>query len=198
MRNHANILEVTDLKPDLLGFIFYRNSKRFVGDNFNPEIIHALKHNIKTVGVFVNELPEIILEKLMLYKFDFIQLHGTESPEYCHEINKKCKILKSFGIHDKFDWSALDAYISVCDYFLFDTSTKEYGGSGMKFNWHLLENYHFAKPIFLSGGIGPDDVEKIKELQIPNLAGIDINSKFETEPGLKNAGLLKTFINNLR
>ncbi len=198
MREPTNILEVADLKPDMLGFIFYPQSKRFVGDDFNPDIIHSLNHKISTVGVFVNELQEIVLEKLKLYKFDFVQLHGSESPNYCYKIGKECKVLKSFGIHDKFDWYSVNPYIDVCDYLLFDTSTKDFGGSGIKFNWPLLKNYHLSKPFFLSGGIGPNDIKEIEKLKFPYLVGLDINSKFEIEPGLKNVNLLQKFIKHLR
>ena len=197
MRNLKNIKEVAELRPDLMGFIFYNKSKRFVGDDFDYNIIHSLNPSIATVGVFVNEILENLKNKIKLYKFDYVQLHGTESPNYCGEIRKESKVLKSFGIRDKFDWSSLNPYTEVCDYFLFDTSTKDYGGSGIKFNWKYLDNYHIRKPFFLSGGIGLEDADEIKNLDNPFIAGIDINSRFESEPGLKKIELLDTFINQI-
>ncbi len=198
MREHHNIHELANLNPDLMGFIFYPNSKRYVGDYLDPEVIHDILPKIQKVGVFVNELQKNLFEKVRLFSFDLVQLHGNESPDYCREIHKSCKVIKAFGIYDQFDWSAVDPYMDVCEYFLFDTSSKGYGGSGEKFNWLNLANYHLSKPFFLSGGIGPDDVTQIQGLNHPHFAGIDINSKFEIEPGLKNIPLLNTFINEMR
>ncbi len=198
MRNRENIAAISNLKPEMMGFIFYNKSKRYVGDNFNPEIVNSIRPSINTVGVFVNEIQESIIKKIKLYKFNYVQLHGTESPDYCQKIRIECKVIKSFGIHDKFEWSTVVPYQEVCDYFLFDTGTKEFGGSGIKFNWNNLDNYQLSKPFFLSGGIGKDDAEKIKNLENPYLAGIDINSKFEKEPGLKDTELLKSFIYDFR
>lgn len=199
MRQSANVQEVARLKPDLMGFIFYPKSKRFVGEDFDPSIVKSVMPEVQTVGVFVNEEVEKVLSLVRKYSLDFVQLHGNESPASCQAIREKgIKVLKAFCIHNEFDWTALEPYTDSCDYFLFDTSTIDYGGSGVKFNWKILENYKLAKPFVLSGGIGPEDADIIKSIQHPQLAGIDINSRFEVEPGLKNVGLLQTFISKIR
>lgn len=199
MRESANIQEVAALKPDLMGFIFYAKSKRYVGDSFNSDIVHNLMPEIQTAGVFVNVEIEAMLSIAKKYRFDYIQLHGNESPGYCKEAQEDgFKVLKAFGIYSGFDWEALKPYKKVCDYFLFDTSTKDYGGSGQKFNWDILSQYKLQHPFFLSGGISPDDVLPIKNLNNPYLAGIDINSKFEIESGIKDINLLKRFLEAIR
>lgn len=199
MRQGANIQEVAKLKPDMMGFIFYPKSKRFVGDEFDPILIKSVMPEVQTVGVFVNEEVEKVVSLVRKYGLDFVQLHGNESPVSCEIMQSKgIKVLKSFGMSNEFDWSALDSYVNACDYFLFDTSTKNYGGSGVKFDWSTLNKYTLAKPFVLSGGIGSEDAEAIKRLNHPQLAGIDINSCFEVEPGLKNIGLLRSFIIKIR
>ena len=199
MRDSTNIEEVGILKPNLMGFIFYPKSKRFVGENFDPAILQNLSQDIETVAVFVNESFEKVVEIIEKYHFTHVQLHGSESPEYCERLkNQNIKILKAFGIHSSFDWSTLKPYQEACDYFLFDTSTSDYGGSGKKFGWELLDNYHESKPFFLSGGIGSEDADQIAGLHHPFLTGIDINSRFEIKPGLKNIPLLQEFITKLK
>jgi len=199
MRDSANIQEVALLKPDLMGFIFYPKSKRYVGEDFNPDLVRNLIPEIFTAGVFVNVETEHMLYVAKKYQFDYVQLHGNESPAYCREAQEEgFKVLKAFGLNNEFDWSALEPYQKVCDYFLFDTSTKEYGGSGQKFNWSMLEQYKLQHQFFLSGGISSDDALNIRNLDNPYLAGIDINSKFELAPGLKDIQLLKEFIKKIR
>ena len=199
MREGANIQEVAMLKPDLMGFIFYPKSKRFVGEDFDASLIQSVMPEIQTVGVFVNEEVEKINFLIRKYKLDFVQLHGNESPAMCQMIRKKgTKVLKAFGIHNNFEWNALDPYVDSCDYFLFDISTKDYGGSGLKFEWNTLNNYKLSHPFVLSGGIGLDDAEAIKKMKHSQLAGIDNNSKFEIEPGLKNVDLLQSFVSKIR
>jgi phosphoribosylanthranilate isomerase len=199
MRDSANIQEVAALKPDLMGFIFYPKSKRYVGEGFNPELVRNLMPEIQTAGVFVNVERESMLCIAKKYRFDFVQLHGNESPGYCKEAQEEgFKVLKAFGVDNAFDWDALQPYQRFCDYFLFDTSTEGYGGSGQKFDWEMLSQYKLKHPFFLSGGIAPGDALPIKNLNNPYLAGIDINSKFEIEPGMKDIGLLKGFLKNIR
>jgi len=198
MRDSANILDIASLKPDLMGFIFYSKSRRYVGEDFDPAIIRSVMPEVRTVGVFVNDDVELILQQVKKYSLDFVQLHGNESPVSCHKIQEKgVKVLKAFGIHANFDWKALESYIGFCDYFLFDTSTKDYGGSGTKFDWSILKNYKLQYPFVLSGGIGPEDAENIKKLKHPSLAGIDINSKFEIEAGFKDIDKLRKFMTDL-
>ena len=186
MKYSENILEVSQLLPDYLGFIFYEKSSRF----FDGEIPEISK-SIKKVGVFVNATMEEIKFKIKKYDLDLIQLHGNETPEFCRNLKKESiEIIKVFSVDDDFDFQILEAYENVCDYFLFDTKGKLPGGNGITFNWQILEKYHSRKPFFLSGGIGLDEIEKIKNLNLPIYA-IDVNSKFEIEAGLKNIEKLK-------
>jgi phosphoribosylanthranilate isomerase len=199
MRESANIQDVAALKPDLMGFIFYPKSKRYVGEGFDSDIIYSLMPEIQTAGVFVNVEIDKMLSVSKKFRFDFVQLHGNESPGYCKEAQEKgFKVLKAFGIQNDFDWNVLRPYEKVCNYFLFDTSTKDYGGSGQKFDWSVLSQYKLQHPFFLSGGISLEDASNIKNLNNPKLAGIDINSKFEIQPGVKDVGLLKVFLDKIR
>ncbi|ELY1979914.1 phosphoribosylanthranilate isomerase [Flavobacterium psychrophilum] len=193
MKYPENILEVSTLLPDYLGFIFWEKSSRY----FDLEI-PKIPESIKKVGVFVNATLEEILLKIKKYNLNLVQLHGNESPEFCKELKKSTiKIIKVFSVNDDFNFSALEPFEAVCDYFLFDTKGKLPGGNGITFNWQILKKYHSRKPFFLSGGIGLDDIKNIKNLNLPIYA-IDVNSKFEIEAGLKNIELLKSFKNNLQ
>lgn len=193
MKHLKNIEALVKSKPDFIGFIFYEKSKRFVGDELDISKLNTPK-SIRKVGVFVNSSIEYILENFKKNKLDLVQLHGNESPEFCNKLYKKdIKISKAFQIDEDFDFSALEAYHGVCDYFLFDTKTKLYGGSGKKFNWKVLEKYDNKKPFFLSGGIDLEDTGAIKSLKKLNIYAIDINSKFEIGPGLKDIEKIKQF-----
>jgi len=186
MKYPENIDAVAQLLPDYMGFIFYDKSARYF-ENELPEI----PESIVKVGVFVNASLDEILYKIRQYNLQTVQLHGNESPDFCALL--RCinvEIIKVFSIDDSFDFDVISAYENVCDYFLFDTKGEKPGGNGQTFNWQLLENYASKKPIFLSGGIGLTEIQKIKELKLP-IHAIDINSKFETEPGVKNIELLK-------
>lgn len=189
-----NIKQVAALKPDFMGFIFYPQSKRFVGDDF---LMPAISPEIKKVGVFVDETASKIIDKIDEYKLDLIQLHGNESPEFCEVFNHLIPVVKAFGIDESFDFEKLELYKNRCSYFLFDTKTKEHGGSGKTFDWTLLEKYIGTTPFFLSGGIGLDELEKVQSLPAEQAGskfkvyGIDVNSKFEIEPGLKEIEKLK-------
>ena len=187
MKYPDNILEVSQLLPDYLGFIFYEKSSRYFDGK-----IPKLPESIKKVGVFVNATYEEIISKIEKYNLDLIQLHGNETSEFCLKFkNLDNEIIKVFSVDDDFDFDNLEIYDSACDYFLFDTKGKLHGGNGVTFNWQILEKYKSNKPLFLSGGIGIEEIEKLKTLNLPIYA-IDVNSKFETEPGLKNIELLKT------
>ena len=199
MKYEENILELAQLQPDYMGFIFYEKSPRFV-----EKQIPQLNSAIKKTGVFVDAEPGFIQQKIEDYSLQAIQLHGNESVEYCKKLKKKLErpfdcaqgdiedniieIIKVFSIKDRFDFQVLKKYLPVVDYFLFDTKGKNPGGNGFTFDWRVLKEYPFQKPFFLSGGIGLNEVEKIKEFQQLNLLlhAIDVNSKFETEPGRKN------------
>lgn len=201
-----NPSEVAELQPDYLGFIFWEPSSRyFTGD------MPIIPNPIKKVGVFVDAEQEYVLEKVSLYQLDAVQLHGKESAAYCKELKKgflsfqapsrKLNIIKVFSIKDDFDFSILKDYEEVCDYFLFDTKGKLPGGNGYTFDWSVLERYPSQKPYFLSGGIGLESIQGLQDfLNNPaskNCYAVDVNSKFETAPGLKNIEDLKIFIESL-
>lgn len=199
MRDAENIAELIKLKPDYIGFIFYAKSKRFVPDRTAKEILKIVPKNIIKVGVFVNELAAEIVRKINIFGLDMVQLHGDESPGYCQDLKSiGVHVIKAFGIDDKFNFSILSEYNSSCDYFLFDTKSSSYGGTGKQFDWSKLEEYNLSKPIFLSGGIGVDDINQIMSLQHIPIYAIDVNSRFEVEPALKNISLLQDFFYILR
>ncbi|MEN8880979.1 MAG: phosphoribosylanthranilate isomerase [Polaribacter sp.] len=221
MKFTENMQQVAALQPDYLGFIFYEKSKR----NFEG-IIPELPKEIKKTGVFVNEYIEIVVSLVEEYRLDAIQLHGDESVSYIldlkqqlannralfieenkqikkkknqHYISKKeVEIIKVFGIKDEFNFSALQPYLDVVDYFLFDTKGKERGGNGVKFDWSVLENYPYKKPFFLSGGISLNDLEQLQIVLKSNLPiyALDVNSKFESKPGVKKTEELEKFKNS--
>jgi phosphoribosylanthranilate isomerase len=195
MKFQSNISKISELKPDFMGFIFWSKSKRF----FNEKSI-LISNKINKVGVFVNQDYDFIEEKINNFKLDFVQLHGEEDYQFCKKIKNQCKVIKVFNIGTNFDFKILNSFESVCDYFLFDTKGVSYGGNGIKFNWKLLKKYPSRIPFFLSGGIDLTDfteILKIKELEIP-LIGIDINSKFELKPGLKDIKKVKELIKKMK
>ncbi|OUL61688.1 N-(5'-phosphoribosyl)anthranilate isomerase [Flavobacterium sp. AJR] len=199
MKYPDNITEVGSLLPDYMGFIFWEKSARYFDG-----IIPDLPKSIKKVGVFVNQSQEDILDKISKYNLQAIQLHGHESVEFCQElknnIDPKIELIKVFSADENFDFEVLKPYESVCDYFLFDTKGKLPGGNGTAFNWSILNKYNSKKPFFLSGGIGIEEVATIKEISKTNLPiyAIDVNSKFEIEPGLKDKNILYSFKQNLQ
>ncbi|MCK5701744.1 MAG: phosphoribosylanthranilate isomerase [Cyclobacteriaceae bacterium] len=191
-----NISEVVALQPDFVGFIFYKKSPRYVGEKFVlPEIANS---TIKKVGVFVNETMDIVYSTISKYKLDYAQLHGNESPEYCEKLrSKRVKIIKAFQIDEAFDFGGLKAYESVTDYFLFDTKTKQYGGSGKSFDWKVLKKCPMANKYFLSGGISLSSLDALGALDLSKVVALDVNSKFEISPGLKNIALLEDLKNKM-
>ncbi|WP_024740414.1 phosphoribosylanthranilate isomerase [Tenacibaculum maritimum] len=193
MKYIENIQEVVGIHPDYLGFIFYDKSKR----NFEG-IIPELPKNIKKTGVFVNEYIEIVVSLVEEYQLEAVQLHGDESVAYVQELRiylPNIEIIKVFGIKDDFDFALLKPYEKEVDFFLFDTKGKERGGNGVTFNWDVLAKYNTAKPFFLSGGIGLDEVKAIKNLEKTKLPmyALDVNSRFETKAGFKSVEKLKEF-----
>ena len=175
-----------------MGLIFYPFSKRFV-DQVDGALLEGLSSELKITGVFVNVSQDIILENVKQYHLKAVQLHGEESPDYCRslhimlsKVSPGIELIKAFGIDERFDFKTLKEYNEVVDYFLFDTKTPAHGGSGIKFNWTTLENYDLDKEYFLSGGIGLDDLKAINRLDDQRLYAVDLNSKFETSPGLKD------------
>ena len=199
MKYPNNIIKVGSLLPDYMGFIFWEKSARYFDG-----IIPTLPKSIKKTGVFVNETETIIVEKVLKHDLQAVQLHGHESVEFCEILKnvlpKAIEIIKVFSILDTFDFQVLKPFESVCDYFLFDTKGKLPGGNGSTFDWKVLENYPSKKPFFLSGGIGIEETVAVNEISRTNLPvyAIDINSKFEIEPGLKNIKNLELFINSIR
>jgi len=196
MKFAANIAAVASLQPDYLGFIFYEKSPRFISD-VSAELIKYIPSEIKTVGVFVNEDLETVKKKVNLYQLKAVQLHGSESPEYCRELKStfsSLEIFKAFGVDEDFDFTQLNGYVDMVDYFLFDTKTKAHGGSGKTFDWKILEDYKYNKPYFLSGGIDLEHVEAISTIKDERLYALDINSRFETEPGVKDVEKIKAFV----
>jgi len=201
MKLPANILELAELKPDYMGFIFYRKSKRYVAD-LSAEFVKSLPLAIKRTGVFVDgDLDEVVLS-VSVYGLNAVQLHGGESADYCRELRSLLpdgtEIIKAFGIDEHFEFEQLEAYLEVADYFLFDTQTPDHGGSGKVFNWALLDRYVLDKPYFLSGGIGPESLEQLINIEDIRLYAIDVNSRFELEPGIKDIDKLNDFKNRLR
>lgn len=197
MKYEENIEQVAALQPDYLGFIFWEPSKRYFASE-----IPVVPERIKKVGVFVDAKIEEIMEKVETYDLQGVQLHGTESPEFCavleqHLKQARVKIIKVFSVKEDFDFGLLEAYEDVCDYYMFDTKGKLPGGNGYAFNWEVLKAYPSTKPFFLSGGIGLESKEKITDFLKTPMArychAIDVNSRFEIEPGLKNIELLKKF-----
>ena len=206
MRNPQNILSLANLNPDYIGLIFYPESKRYVSDP-DKAVLSSLPSSIKLTGVFVDEKEEEVFQKVITYGLSAVQLHGTESPLYCENLIKmfknqlpavKIDLIKAFGVYSEFNFSTLEAYNDVVDYFLFDTKTSDHGGSGIVFDWTILDQYVGEKMFFLSGGLSPENVEGIFNLATKKINALDLNSKFETEPGLKNIESLKSAFQLIR
>ena len=198
LKEPDNYKEVIELNPDFTGFIFYDKSPRAVDPSLNPFTLEA-NSNILRVGVFVDAPISFVQKAAITYGLNYIQLHGNESVAYIDELKKhNLNIIKAFRIHSTFDWSSLKPFEDLVDYFLFDTETKNYGGSGIQFNWDLLEKYTGDTLFFLSGGIGAEDIPKVKNLNHSQLYAIDINSKVENYPGHKNIDLIKKSIKALK
>tara|TARA_R110002126_G_scaffold78630_7_gene195688 strand:+ start:1815 stop:2450 length:636 start_codon:yes stop_codon:yes gene_type:complete len=202
MKYPENILEVASLQPDYMGFIFWEKSSRYF-DGQIPD----LPKSIKKTGVFVNESIAIIIEKIIKNNLQAVQLHGKESADFCLNLSNEfdsnnlgnIEIIKVFSVADDFDFELLKPFENRCDYFLFDTKGKLPGGNGTTFDWNVLKNYPSTKPFFLSGGVGLEETTAVNEITKTNLPvyAIDVNSKFEIEPGLKNTELLRAFQHNL-
>lgn len=196
MKHPDNIKELGQLPIDYMGMIFYEKSPRFV-DRLIESDLHTLPTDIKRVGVFVNANADYITTKIKDYSLDLVQLHGNESPDFSKELNKEIPVVKAFSISEITDLEKTRAYEGAASLFLFDTKTPQYGGSGQKFDWNILNEYRGSTSFLLSGGISADDVKSIKKIKHPQFYGIDLNSKFESEPGRKNIELLQQFIKAL-
>ncbi len=186
MRDTENIQALASLKLDFMGFIFYEKSPRFVADELDIELLNSLPKDIKKVGVFVNASMEYILNMARKYNLNYVQLHGNEMPEFCKSLRLKgINIIKAFQIDNSFIFSMLNNYKPHVDFFLFDTKGEQMGGNGIPFDWQLLKKYDGEKPYFLAGGIDLANAEAIENL-IPKPYAIDVNSKFEISPALKD------------
>ena len=185
MRDPSNIMEVSQLQPDYMGFIFYEKTPRYVGvDFFIPEHFPPAT---KRVGVFVNESSEVILEKVSAFKLDLVQLHGHEPAAQCSELKDQgVGVIKVFSVGDNMDFRVTEAYGPAVDYFLFDTKGRFYGGNAEVFDWNVLARYDQKIPFFLSGGITPENVKGIGGFRSLNIQGIDVNSGVELSPALKD------------
>jgi phosphoribosylanthranilate isomerase len=202
MRNTENIKELIKLQPDFIGFIFHENSSRNVTEKLSINI----SEKINKVGVFVDESEEFIQTKIQNYGLNSVQLHGSESSQFCEKIRNSplgrglrggLKVIKAFNIHADFNFESLKEYEPYCDYFLFDAFGKKAGGNGVTFNWDLLSKYKGETPFLLSGGIDETMIEQIKNFKHPRFAGVDINSKFETADAYKNINKIKLFKDEL-
>jgi len=179
-------------KVDFLGFIFVAESPRYVGKNLK----HLTTHK-KKVGVFRNTKLDEIIKIHERLGFDYIQLHGDESPSLCRELTKYAKVIKAFSVQDKNTFDKVNEYENCCELFLFDTPSKIGGGSGRQFDWSILDEYQGETSFLLSGGIGPQDVHALRAMNHNKFKGIDINSRFETRPGKKDTTLIQAFLNEL-
>jgi phosphoribosylanthranilate isomerase len=194
--------QLDGLEIDFAGLNFYKGSPRYVGDKIATKEIQNADFDIKKVGVFVNSDYDEVMKTIDDYSLDIVQLHGNETPELCSELAEDIEVIKVFRIdaNTKNVDDLLKEFDDVCDYYLFDAGGQKetLGGTGIKFDWDLLLKAKIEKPFFLSGGIGPDDVAKIKAFRHPDFFAIDINSKFETAPGVKDMAKLLKFVKELR
>lgn len=203
MRSPANIADVLTVAPDYLGLIFFEKSARFVGHDFElPESLKAASP--KKVGVFVNHTLAQVAEKVNKYQLALVQLHGDESPEFCQQLKDalpQVQIIKVFRVANDFDFTQLEPYKPYCDFFLFDTKGKDYGGNGVVFNWNILKQYDNELPLFMSGGLSLYNIQELQDFVAAhqlNIHAIDVNSKFEISPALKDVAKLKELKSRLQ
>ena len=197
LKEPENIKAVEGLSPDYMGFIFYNKTPRFVNE-LHLETLNSIPSSIQKTAVFVNETAENINSIIDTYNFDAIQLHGSEQADFCNSFRSKVKVLKAFGINENFNFDDLKDYVNKVDYFLFDTKTVIHGGSGKTFDWSVLKNYKLDIPFFLSGGLSLDNIHEVKQIKHPQFYGVDLNSKFEIEPGIKDIKKLEQAFNIIK
>ena len=199
MRDTGNLEQVCRLGPDMVGFIFYPGSKRYVGEDPDPRFFDIPGKGIQKAGVFVNEHLETVERIFRSCRLDLVQLHGDEPPGYCSRLAASgIPVIKAMDPAGIIDPATVEPYTGSVRYFLFDTPGKGFGGTGRQFDWSLLRDYRLDVPFLLGGGIGPEDAERVLSLEHPGLAGIDVNSRFETEPGVKDVSLLDRFMDQIR
>ena len=193
MTQADNIRETEELGVDLIGLNFYPKSPRCL-----CQMPDYLPRKARRVGVFVNQPKEEVTMYADRFGLDYLQLHGTESPGYCRTLQSHgFRLIKAFAIAQAKDLPATQAYEGLCDYFLFDTKTPKYGGSGEQFDWTLLQHYHGETPFLLGGGINAYSAKAIRAFRHPRLAGVDLNSRFELSPGVKDVERLRRFLQEL-
>lgn len=197
LNNNANIFSVSKLAIDYVGFIFYKDSPRYFNEAISFDEARAIPKHINKTGVFVNENIYSVFDKVAYYNLDTIQLHGNESPEYCIQLLPYVKIIKAFGMDSGFNLDLPAKYENSVNYFLFDTLTQKYGGSGTMFDHRLLEGYNLSLPFFVSGGLSLEKTGDLLRFKHKKLAGYDLNSRFEIEPGLKDINKLNQFIKTI-
>ncbi len=195
-----NSRAVMDTQPDLMGFIFHKESPRYASLFDLKDFVYEVPNSIRKVGVFVNEPIPNLKKLIVLLDLHIAQLHGGEDVEYCKELVKQSDfgVIKVFNVDDDFDFNVTKEFEEVVHFFLFDTKSNQLGGSGKKFNWEKMKEYKGELSFFLAGGIGPDDLDEIKALNHEKLIGVDLNSGFETAPGQKDVEQLEQFITELR
>ncbi len=199
MREPENIKALNLLKPNYIGFIFYPFSTRYVGVEFTKNDLIEINPEVKKTGVFVNATEDEVIEFSTIYAMQAVQLHGSESALYCKTIKDAgFEVIKAFGVGDDFDFELLNSYKNEVDYFLFDTKTPVYGGSGKSFNWQVLNKYSLDIPFFISGGLSSDNIEQAIKIAHPQFYGLDLNSKFEIAPALKDIVKLKNAFLTIR
>lgn len=215
MRDVENIRAVAALGVDMIGFVFWKDSPRYVSmmsseagimPDYAGDNVRSVGSGIKKVGVFVDDMPQNIVTRVYNYGLDYVQLHGSESPVMIEnlrrtldpDIRKGVRIIKAISVETAEDVSKWREYDGVADMLLFDTKCTCVGGSGNRFDWSLLQSYDGGIPFMLGGGIGPDDIQRVKDFEHPMFAGIDLNSRFETEPGMKDVEALREFIGEVR
>jgi phosphoribosylanthranilate isomerase len=191
------------LNIDYAGLIFYKDSPRYMGDKLSGKQVKEADFDIKKVGVFVNPGYSELLDAIDEYGLDIVQLHGNETPEMCEELSAEVEVIKAFRIAGdesiNIDEMVMP-YDAACDFYLFDTAglKESFGGTGQQFDWKILKKAKIEKPFFLSGGIGPDDVQKVRSFRHPDFFAIDINSKFETTPGVKDMAAILKFLQGFK
>lgn len=193
--------QLNELNVDYAGLIFYEQSPRYALKSLCGKEVKDLEVLMNKVGVFVNATEDEIMKQVDAFGLDMVQLHGDETASFCNRISDHIKVIKAFRIADfdtNIDW-LVNEYDEVCDYYLFDKgSAGLYGGTGQKFNWNLLENSQVNKPFFLSGGIERNDVDALRKFKHSFFYGVDVNSRFEISPGIKNMELIKEFVTELQ
>jgi len=197
MKFPKNIDALIGLQPDYMGLIFYAKSPRYVA-GLQAADLQNVPVKVLKAGVFVNEDMKVVSSLIDQYNLNVVQLHGKESAEVCRQLRSKATVFKAFGVDEKFNFDELIPYTSSVDYFLFDTKTDAHGGSGKIFDWSVLNNYKLNVPFFLSGGLSMENLENVKQIKHPAFYGVDLNSRFETEPGIKDIIKLREAFKILR